>query len=135
MRDFQAVYLYFQGKKYLLDAGKSNSFMENAKSMEVNLMDVETCILSHGHYDHSGGFGSYLNENKKVKVFAMKSAPDDYYTMVGGLRYIGIPKEIMERHYERFEFIEDITKLDEHVYLIPHNTGSLGRIGERAKLM
>ena len=39
----------------LLDFGQTDTFARNARLMGLDLADVGTCILSHGHYDHSGG--------------------------------------------------------------------------------
>lgn len=46
----------------LFDTGSSsNGVTENAKRMDINLKEVETVVLSHGHYDHAGGLISSIN--------------------------------------------------------------------------
>lgn len=49
------------GKKILLDAGRSAAFMHNADVMGVSLDDVTHIVLSHGHYDHTGGLEFFLD--------------------------------------------------------------------------
>lgn len=44
----------------LFDTGQSNSFLHNAKHLQKDLSLVEHVVLSHGHYDHSGGFPSFV---------------------------------------------------------------------------
>lgn len=124
----------FQGEKYLLDAGTTDVFMENAKTLRVNLMDIETCVLSHGHYDHSGGFGTYLKENKKAVVYAMHNANGEYFSSSGEWHEIGIPKGVLKEHESRFHYVDKVTEIATNVYLIPHHTGGLEQIGMRAKL-
>lgn len=46
------------GHKVLFDAGQSGAFLSNAVKMNIDLSDLEHVVLSHGHYDHSGGFRS-----------------------------------------------------------------------------
>ncbi len=46
----------------LFDTGtSSNGVIENAKRMDIDLKEVETLVLSHGHYDHSGGLLPSMN--------------------------------------------------------------------------
>ena len=53
----------------LFDTGSSsNGVIENAKRMNINLNEVETIVLSHGHYDHSGGLLSSLNAIGRVDL-------------------------------------------------------------------
>lgn len=118
----------------LLDAGTTDLFMENAKLLGVDIRTVKAAVLSHGHYDHSGGFERYLEENTKTPLYMMKAADGEYYSGKGELHEIGIPKNVIEKHKNQFVFIEGITQIGEHIYLIPHSTEGLEIIGERAKL-
>ena len=124
----------FNGNKYLLDAGTTDMFLENAKTLGISLDDVHTSILSHGHYDHSGGFGTFLEQNQEVKLLLMQGADNDFFSMSGELHEIGIPKEVIEKHRNRFHFIQGVTKITEDMYLVPHATDGLEIIGERTKL-
>ena len=50
--------------KILLDTGHSDVFLKNAELLDINLDEVETIVLSHGHWDHGNGL-KYL-KNKKL---------------------------------------------------------------------
>lgn len=41
--------------KVLFDLGYSDIFLKNAKEMGIDLSQVKTVVLSHGHDDHTGG--------------------------------------------------------------------------------
>lgn len=46
----------------LFDTGPDDGLVvDNAKRMGLNLRDIETIVLSHGHFDHFGGTLSVLN--------------------------------------------------------------------------
>ena len=129
-----SFFIEFEGSNYLLDAGTTDLFLENAKQLLVPIYDVKACVLSHGHYDHSGGFERYLENNSEAVLYMMKTATEEYYSGKNEVHEIGIPKELIKKHRNRFRFIEDVTKLSEHVYLVPHHTEGLECIGKRAKL-
>ena len=42
-------------KKVLFDFGYSDVYVRNAEILKLDLNDVDLCILSHGHNDHTGG--------------------------------------------------------------------------------
>lgn len=45
------------GMKLLFDTGQTDLFMRNAKTMNLSLDDIDSIILSHGHFDHGNGLG------------------------------------------------------------------------------
>lgn len=130
-----SMYIEYRDKKYLLDAGSTSAFIDNAKKMNINLENVDKSILSHGHYDHSGGFCAYFAQYEDKKLYAMKDAMNVFYSGSGGnIHEIGIPKEILDEYMDRFIFIEEMTSIDEGVYLVPHSSQDLEVIAKKAKL-
>ena len=51
-----SFYIEKDGSKILFDTGQSDAFIHNAAQMCIDLSAVDCAVLSHGHYDHSGGF-------------------------------------------------------------------------------
>ena len=45
----------------LFDTGRSEAFLLNAGKLHKRIDTVEHVVLSHGHYDHSGGFRSFVS--------------------------------------------------------------------------
>ncbi len=60
-----SLYIEYNGKKLLFDAGQTDIFIRNAKKLDVDLDELDAIILSHGDYDHGNGL-KYLS--KKVKL-------------------------------------------------------------------
>ena len=57
-------------EKILFDTGQGMSLANNAKVLGANLADVQTVVLSHGHYDHTGGLPAVLHPRRGVTVIA-----------------------------------------------------------------
>jgi len=127
--------IYYKCRLYILDTGSSGDFFENARRMRIYARRSEMVVLSHGHYDHAGGLQTLFGEEKDVYVCAMKSAIQKYYSGSGGnIHEIGIPQDIIDEYGDRFIFIEENVKIGRDIYLIPHATNNLNKIGEKAKL-
>ena len=79
-----SVYIESHGKKILFDAGATNLFIVNAAEMKVDLSDVDLAVVSHGHYDHTGGFPDFIKLNEKAKIYIHKNAFRESYGMEDG---------------------------------------------------
>ncbi len=40
----------------LVDTGQDGSFINNAKMMGIDVATASRLVLTHGHYDHTGGY-------------------------------------------------------------------------------
>ena len=69
-----SIYLEAQGRKILFDTGASELFGENAAQKGVDVTDVDLCVISHGHYDHTGGLIRFCRSNEKAKIYLHKDA-------------------------------------------------------------
>ena len=55
----------------LLDTGQTPGvFLHNFKALKLSFQDIDLLVLSHAHYDHTGGLEAVLSNNTKLTVFA-----------------------------------------------------------------
>lgn len=129
-----SLYIEFNDKKYLLDAGPSDSFFKNAHALSIDLGRVDKAVLSHGHYDHGDGFMVFLNQYKDKVVYGAKNIFDDYYSGSGGsVHYIGLSSKLKQMK-NRFNTISKDAKIDEKIYLILDDVSNTKEIGVQKKL-
>lgn len=63
-----SFYVETQNHKLLFDTSPSEVVLRNAERLGVDLTAVDTVILSHGHYDHSGGIMAFTSINPNAKI-------------------------------------------------------------------
>jgi 7,8-dihydropterin-6-yl-methyl-4-(beta-D-ribofuranosyl)aminobenzene 5'-phosphate synthase len=78
----------------LLDTGQSTSASYNAAMLGIDLNKIDRIVLSHGHFDHTGGLRELLRHMKKeTEIIAHPDIWAAKYSRREGQkgRYIGIP--------------------------------------------
>lgn len=88
-----SLYMEANGRKILFDAGQTDAFAENAQKLGVDLAAVDLCVLSHGHYDHSGGLERFLEMNDHAPVYMHRRAAEPHYN--GTVKYIGVSEKLI----------------------------------------
>lgn len=69
-----SFYIETVNHKLLMDTGATDAFLVNAEKLGVDLKKVEAVIVSHGHYDHTGGILSFVDLNQDAAAYVQKSA-------------------------------------------------------------
>lgn len=106
-----SLYIEVKNKKILFDTGMTGSFIKNAYKMGINLLDIDTLILSHGHYDHGGGILDFFKINTRATVFMHREVFKKYYN---GSKYIGLDENII-LYSNRINFINNDVLLDNDI--------------------
>ena len=64
-----SFYIETGNRKILFDTGQNLAISNNARVLGIELNQIDTVVLSHGHYDHSGGLKSILESNKDFTLY------------------------------------------------------------------
>lgn len=118
----------------LLDAGQSDCFARNARQMGIDLGQVQTAVLSHGHYDHGGGLEAFFAQNASAPVYAAAGYDRPFFFHTdSSTRSIGVPASVLS-HKERFLPVREPVSVADGIWLLPHSTPGLSTIAQRAHL-
>ncbi len=75
-----SFYIETSRHKLLLDLGPSEQTLDNSLKLGVDLAAVDAVVLSHGHYDHSGGIIPFTRLNSTAPIYMQQTAAADYYS-------------------------------------------------------
>ena len=103
--------------RILFDAGQTGAFADNAKKLGIDLSEVDIAILSHGHYDHSGGLMRFLECNQTALIYLRRDAFLPHFNAAG--KYIGLDPELKESH--RLIYTDDCMEIAEGITLYSCN--------------
>lgn len=129
------VYIEYEDKKVLLDAGSSKLFAENAQKLNIDLTKVDYGVLSHAHYDHGNGMEPFFKINEKAEFYIRSACRENCYSQKNYYKkYIGLPKGILKKYKDRIVYASGDYTLADGITLVPHKGQNLEAIGRREKM-
>lgn len=110
------------GQNILFDMGQGSLFAENAERLGLHISDVDTAVISHGHYDHGGGLSTFLMLNKKARVYIHEKAFEPHYSLrENRLRFIGLDDHLVGN--ERIVHCASVTRISDGITLFANVLG------------
>lgn len=111
-----SLYIETDKHKILFDLGPDNTVFANAKKKNINLEQIDTVIISHGHRDHGGAMKKFLEVNSGAKIYIQEKAFLPHYTKaVLQLIPIGLNKRLKKN--ERVVLLNGDFKIDDELSL------------------
>lgn len=112
-----SLYIEAADHKILFDLGSDCLFEENASKLGINIGEVDTVIISHGHDDHGGALERFFALNHTAKVYVQEKAFGSYYqaTFEKLKRYIGLNQGLKDS--DRIVLLEGNYQIDDHIRL------------------
>ena len=148
-----AMLIEYEGMKILLDTGASDNFTKNANALNIDLANVDLAVLSHAHYDHADGMEAFFNVNSKASMYLSPNACENCYHIYRKSntadqaaldkpitydengeckKYDGIKFGWLEKYKDRIIYADKgVCEIAKGVYLVPHTTLGLEKIGEK----
>jgi 7,8-dihydropterin-6-yl-methyl-4-(beta-D-ribofuranosyl)aminobenzene 5'-phosphate synthase len=124
-----SVFLETPAGDFLFDTGQGAGIVYNAAALGKDLASVKGIILSHRHWDHTGGLPAVLAATGPVDVFAHPGIFDEAFKLEGDeARPVGIPasRRELESAGARFRFNRTFTEIAPGLFLtgeVPRKTG------------
>jgi len=122
----QSLLVEVDGLRVLFDTGPSRHILDNAKNLGIELGTIDRIVLSHGHYDHTGGLKDILalvqnsgNRPKGIEVIAHHDIFQEKHFYLKGFpaKSIGMPgtRAELEALGARFNLSRDPVRLTDNI--------------------
>jgi 7,8-dihydropterin-6-yl-methyl-4-(beta-D-ribofuranosyl)aminobenzene 5'-phosphate synthase len=79
-----ALWLQHDGRTIMFDTGNKEALLPNAQALGLDLSRVSELVVSHGHYDHTGGIDVILEQSRDVEVYLHQAAFEPRYVGKNG---------------------------------------------------
>lgn len=102
--------------RILFDTGQGRILRDNLSNLGISLNPLDAMVLSHGHYDHTGGLPAVCEEALPRSVYLHPAALERKFAWRGELPYrsIGIPapaREALDRMRDRIIWTRAATEV------------------------
>ena len=102
-----SIFLETDHGNFLFDTGQGKAIINNARIFKINLSTIKGIMLSHHHYDHTGGLLDVLSVTGPVNVYAHPELFKESFSIRDKkVIHIGIPfsRSFLENRGARFHF-------------------------------
>ncbi|WP_122790303.1 MBL fold metallo-hydrolase [Intestinibacillus sp. Marseille-P6563] len=107
----------------LFDMGHTELFLQNARTLGLDIGKVTRAFLSHGHYDHGGGLAAFLRENDHAPVYVHHRAFEPHFSQKpNGIEEIGLDRTL--QHHPRLAAAGDVQEVSPNLLLFADVTGT-----------
>ena len=95
--------------RILFDAGASSAFLNNAKKLGISLEKLDALVLSHGHFDHTGGVEALLEQYGAPRTLYIGKHFFDLRYSDSHTPRLDISAKIQEEALERYKVNRQVT--------------------------
>lgn len=126
-----SLWIETEDMRILFDTGQGSAFQNNAIVLGIDLEKTDILVLSHGHYDHTGGIPQVLQQARNIDVYCHPGVAHPRYSIRNGKpKPIQMPRESMEAigklPSEQLHWVQQPLFLSEKIGItgpIPRETG------------
>ena len=113
-----SLFVEYNGRYYLIDAGLSGKAAENAKRMRLPIDELSGVFITHNHLGHIGGIDSIMRLNPSVPIYLRAGAQSEVFRKNGLFKApTGEGKSFFKKYAENLVLYRNFSEICEGFYL------------------
>ena len=113
-----SLFVEYNGKNYLIDAGLTGKAVENAKRMRLPIDELSGVFITHNHLAHIGGIDSIMRLNPNAPIYLRAGAKAEVFRKNGLFKTpAGIGKGFFKKYAENLILFNNFSEVCEGFYL------------------
>lgn len=130
------LYIETGDNKILFDVGPDKTFAGNAEKMGIDISEVDTVIISHGHTDHGGGLEHFFKINSTAEVYMHRIATEKLYSVILGKLPIpiGLNSKVLDRNSSRIHLLDTDTTVNSSMSIFEEISSDFPRSSTNSNL-
>lgn len=111
-----SLYIQTRNHHILFDLGPDHTLFANAARRGIDLAEIDTVIISHGHADHGGALCEFLTVNPTAQIYIQKRAFEPHTNRTfGDNKYIGLDRSLADD--PQITLIDGDYRIDRELFL------------------
>lgn len=113
-----SLFVEYNGKNYLIDAGLTGKAVENARRMRLPIDELSGVFITHNHLAHIGGIDSIMRLNPNAPIYLRAGAKAEVFRKNGLFKTpAGIGKGFFKKYAENLILFNNFSEVCEGFYL------------------
>lgn len=113
-----SLFVEYNGKNYLIDAGQTGKAVENAKRMRLPIDELSGVFITHNHLGHIGGIDSIMRLNPNAWIYLRAGAKADVFRKNGLFKTpAGIGKGFFKKYADNLILFNNFSEVCEGFYI------------------
>ena len=112
-----ALYIETEKHKLLFDLGPDDTLLKNAEKRGIDLGQVDTVVISHGHFDHGGALAAFLEVNHTARIYVQRRAFEKHFSK--SLGFVKVPVGLDQKlaEHPQVVLVDGERRIDEELLL------------------
>lgn len=112
-----SLYIETDRHRLLFDLGPDDTLLQNAQKRGIDLTEVDTVVISHGHSDHGGALSAFLEVNHRAAVYVQRRAFERHYSKALGMLKVSIGLDATLAKHPQVVLVDGEMRIDGELLL------------------
>ncbi len=111
-----SVHIRDQETQVLLDTGQGHTLVYNSAVLGISLKEIDHLVLSHGHYDHTGGISDFVLNSRKIPIWAHPEINAGHTKLRDGQPFFNGCR--LDTDVAGLSPVKDVTQITKHIWAV-----------------